>query len=73
MVVVVVIIIIIIIIIIIKVLPGHAVKLYRWRRVIDSQALAAVRQENIAPVPIVIGGGWVHHRAGLVVLWEEMK
>ena len=47
------IIIIIIIIIINKFLHGHAVKLYRWRRrVIDSQAPAVVRPENIAQVPL---------------------
>ena len=48
-----VIIIIIIIIIISKLLPGHALKLYGWRRrVIDSQAPAAVRPQNIAQLPI---------------------
>jgi len=49
---VVVVIIIIIIIIISKFLPGHAVKLYSWMQMIDSQAPAALRPDNIAPVPI---------------------
>jgi len=48
-----VVVVIIIIIIISKFLPGHAVKLHRWRRrVIDYQAPAALRPENIAQVPI---------------------